>query len=304
MMTKIKNKNVLSCLYGQKGLSDSYIDFQVALAEITEKYKKIAESQPVVLPGQDIIDGKFEEGFSLITFTPVTLFLKDLTAAFREILPVFRTHKVCSPDTADWVKEKMDSRFLAGITEAIISFDFDVLKDLAEPTPFDVPTLALSCGELVKPFFHALAGQAGGAVDFAKWTEGYCPICGDAPSLSRFSKKEDGKRYLWCSRCDFEWTFQRVCCPFCKNSDHTKLKFLTTDFREELRLDVCEKCKGYIKTVDGRKIDDEEPIVFLKENAASIYLDILAEEKGFTKQLPSFQDAQIKFSDDFDGYQK
>lgn len=300
-MTESKCKSVLSPLYGQEGVSDSYIDFKVALAEVTEKYEKLAGKIPVVFPDKGIIEGKFEEGLSLITFTPVSLSLKDLAGAIREIAPVFHAHKVCSAEASGWVKEKTDSAFIKGITEAVISFDFDALKDLTEATPFDVPTLLILCRELVKPFLHALSGRAAEAVDFSKWVEGYCPICGDAPAFSRFSKEEEGKRYLWCGTCGFEWTFQRVCCPYCKNSDHDKLKFLTADYREELRLDVCEKCKGYIKAVDKRKIENEEPIIYLKEDTASMYLDILAEEKGYTKQLPPFQDAQVTFLDDFNG---
>lgn len=300
-MTGRKSKRVLSTLYGQEGVGDSYIDFKAALAGITEKYKKCAETLPVVFPEKDIIESKFEDGLPLITFTPVTISLKTLTNTFLEIIPALQAHKVCSAEASGWVKEKMDRAFLKGVTETVISFDFDALKDLAEGTPFSVPTLLIICRELVKPFFHALGGRAGEAVDFSKWMEGYCPICGDAPAFSRFSKAEEGKRYLWCGTCDFEWTFQRVCCPYCKNSDHNELKFLTADFREELRIDVCDTCKGYLKAVDERKIENEESIIYLKEDTASLYLDILAEEKGYTKHLPSFQDAQVTFTDDFNG---
>lgn len=300
-MTEAKNESLLAVLYKQEGVSDTYVDFKVALEEVSEKYKKLFEPLPVVFPEKDIINSKFEAGMSLITFVPVSISLKTLTNTFRETVAAFQAHKVCSSGTSTWVKEKMDSRFLKGITEAVISFDFDVLKDLAEPTPFDVPTLLLVCRELVKPFFHALSGKAAGAIEPLKWEEGYCPICGGAPSFSRFSKEKEGKRCLWCGTCDMEWRFRRVCCPYCKNSDHNTLKFLTADFREELRVDVCDKCKGYVKAIDEKKIEKEEPAVYLKEDTASMYLDILAEEKGYTKGLPSFQDAQITFLDDFNG---
>ena len=123
-------------------------------------------------------------------------------------------------------------------------------------------------------------------------------MCGDIPNLARLSKDEEGKRYLWCYTCDMEWGFQRICCPFCGNTDHTKLKFFTTNHREELRIDVCDKCKGYVKTIDERKMKDEDQTFYIKENISSLFLDMVAEEKGYMIQLPAAQKTEIKFSSD------
>lgn len=298
IMTKSTSKELLSILYGQKGISDSYVNFQIALAEITEKYKNLDRPPEIVFPAEDTLRSKFAEGIPLINFVPVSFPLKDLSANFREIVSAFLSHGICTEEVSKWLEKPLDIRFLKDITDAAVSFDFDALRVLSEPTPFDEPTLILISRELVKPFFQILAGRTTELVSFAHWLEGYCPICGEAPVFARLSKEEEGKRYLWCARCDVEWGFQRLCCPYCKNSDHKKLKFLTADFREELRVDVCEKCKGYIKTIDERKAAEEAETVFLKENVASVYLDIVAEEKGYTKQLPSFQDALITFPGD------
>ncbi|MCK5059192.1 MAG: formate dehydrogenase accessory protein FdhE [Candidatus Aminicenantes bacterium] len=299
-MSRIRSEDALSVLYGREGISDPYIDFQIALSQITEKYKERCKSQKIVIPGQDTVRSKFESGAPLITFMPISLSLKNLTASFREIITAFRNFNVCSEEVFEWVKNQADAPFLKGIIESIFSFDLAALRDLSEPTPFDEPTLILVSRELVKPFFRFLAGLTAGTVPVEYWPEGYCPICGEAPGFARFSKEEEGKRYLWCEKCDLEWPFQRLCCPFCKNSDHKKLKFLTGNFREELRLDTCETCKGYIKTIDEQKTGDEAETIYLRENAASVYLDILADEKGFVKLLPPFQEVQITFLDETD----
>ena len=297
-MKKSKSKDVLSFLYGRKELSDSYVSFRIALSEITEKYQDVYKPLEIAFPAEETIRSKFADGCPLITFIPVSLSVKDLTSCFREIISAFQTHKVCTRECSVWVKKQADHRFLKAITGAVFSFDLDVIQELAEPIPPDGPTLILASRELIKPFFHLLAGRAADAVSFEHWSEGNCPICGDKPGFARLSSKEEGKRYLWCSTCDLEWGFQRLCCPFCKNSDHNKLRFLTTDFREELRIDVCEKCKGYIKTIDERKTGHEEATIFLKENVASVYLDVVAEENGYVKHLPTFQNAKINFHND------
>jgi len=297
-MKKSKSKDVLSLLYGRKELNDSYVSFQIALSEITEKYKDIYKPLEIAFPGEEAIRSKFADGFPLVNFIPISLPLRSFTRCFQDIISVFQTYKVCSRKDSAWVKKQANDRFIKAITEAIFSFDLDAIQELSKPTPFDGPTLILISQELIKPFFHFLASQAANAVSFEHWLEGYCPICGDTPSFARFSSEEEGKRYLWCITCDVEWGFQRLCCPSCKNNDHTKLRFLTTDFREELRIDVCEKCKGYIKTIDERKTGHEEATIFLKENVASVYLDMMAEAKGYMKHLPTFQDAKITFHND------
>jgi len=303
-MSNFRREDALSLLYGEEGISDSYIDYKIVLSRITEKYSELCQARRIALPGPDVIMEGFGKGAPLVTFTPISLSMKELRASFRDILAAFRDHRVCTADVCEWAREESDDNFLKGITESVITFDLHALKDLSEATPFDQTTLILASRELVKPFFHFLSGKISGTLPLEHWREGYCPICGDAPGFGRFSKEEEGKRYLWCERCDFEWPFQRICCPFCKNSDHKKLKFLTGNVREELRVDTCEACNGYVKTIDERKTGSEAETIYLKENTASVYLDILADEKGFSRLLPPFQEVAISFIDDFDDKKK
>jgi FdhE protein len=296
-MIDYNSKEELSSLYGQKGIGDNYISFRIDLLEITLKYQELIKPLQVIFPGKEMIHNNFEKGSPLIAFTPVSLSLEILSACFREIIHVFQSHGVCSSEACQWFDTHADNSFIKKITKAITSFDMDGIKELSEPTPIDAHTLILISRELVKPFYHVLASQAGEVASFKHWTEGFCPVCGDMPSFARLSKskEEEGKRYLWCASCDLEWAFQRMCCPSCGNKDHKKLKFLTTNHREELRVDVCEECKGYIKTIDERKTGQEEATTFIKENAASLFLDITAGEKGYMIQFPAFQHTKIKF---------
>ena len=294
-MEELKNNSELSQLSGREELSDAYISFQINLAEITKKYTKLILPLEVDFPEKEIIHNKFENGFPLIGFAPISLPLKILTSCFSEIISVFQSHQICSEDVSAWFESHADKQLLKRIIKAIISFDKDTIEELSEPAPLDSSTLNLIGRELVKPFFHSIAIYSKNIVSFQNWTEGFCPICGDLPSFARFSKEEEGKRYLWCARCDMEWGFQRICCPFCKNSDHTKLKFLTTNYREELRIDVCDDCKGYVKTIDERKFEEDYVTIYIKEHVSSLFLDMVAEEKGYLIQLPAIQNIRITF---------
>jgi len=115
-----------------------------------------------------------------------------------------------------------------------------------------------------------------------EWNQGFCPVCGNAPAIARF-EREAGKRILWCSLCNTDWVFQRLTCPFCSNTDHNSLKFFSIDADSPYRVDVCTKCKGYIKTVDERKIDEAEEVIMLAEDFLTYYLDDIAVKEGFKK---------------------
>lgn len=297
-MSKKEIDNTLSNLYGQEELSDSFVSFQVDLLEISKKYKNKIKSPLIVLPEQDLIKQHFEKGSPIITFVPISLPQNILVPCWKDLIKAFQSHQILTTDVSSKVKTNSRVKLVKAIAKAVTSFDNDALKKLAESIPIESSTMRLISRELVKPIFHSLADKVRESISFKSWTEGYCPVCGDLPNFARFSKEEEGKRYLWCERCEIEWVFQRICCPFCKNSDHTKLKFLTTNHREELRIDVCENCKGYIKTLDERKLEEEEDIIYIKENVSSLFLDMIAEEKGYTIQIPAIQKTEIIIDSD------
>ena len=113
------------------------------------------------------------------------------------------------------------------------------------------------------------------------WRRGYCPICGGSPDFS-FLEKEEGARWLMCSRCDTQWLFQRLECPYCGTQDQTALAYFTDD-KGLYRLYVCDKCKGYLKTVDLRQA--ESGINIDLERLLTSDIDIQAQESGYRPQV-------------------
>ena len=112
------------------------------------------------------------------------------------------------------------------------------------------------------------------------WLRGTCPYCGSYPYLSIMSQ-EEGFRYLHCNMCGGIWEGKRVFCPFCANDDHETLHYLYIEEESEYRIDVCEKCTNYIKSVDARKL--ERPVDPEIEDLATLYLDLVAHQEKYDR---------------------
>jgi len=114
-------------------------------------------------------------------------------------------------------------------------------------------------------------------VDQERWRRQYCPVCGGPPDFA-YLDKDAGARWLLCSRCDAEWLFQRLQCPYCGSQDQSALAYFTDD--EGLyRLYVCEQCKRYLKAIDLRQTESE--ILLPLERLLTFELDVQARGKGY-----------------------
>jgi FdhE protein len=115
-------------------------------------------------------------------------------------------------------------------------------------------------------------------IEKSEWAEGYCPVCSKEPKIAEL-REEEGFRYLYCNQCGFEWNYLRIKCPFCGNEDQQELAYFTIEGEEKYRVDVCNNCERYIKTVDFRKTTERANLDV--EDIATLHLDILASEEGY-----------------------
>ena len=68
-------------------------------------------------------------------------------------------------------------------------------------------------------------------------------------------------------------------CPFCDNSTNKDLHYLFSAEEKNLRVDLCDKCGKYLKTLDTRQTD--RLIYPPLEQVSTLHLDIKAREEGF-----------------------
>lgn len=126
-----------------------------------------------------------------------------------------------------------------------------------------------------------LAGYAAAAAPLLEggpdWLRGDCPVCGGPPDFAAL-EGEGGRRRLLCARCDAEWAYRRVGCPFCGNEEPASLGYFHAGGGAYC-LYVCERCKGYLKTIDLRETWQRKPLAV--ERVLTVGLDVAAVRQGY-----------------------
>ena len=108
-----------------------------------------------------------------------------------------------------------------------------------------------------------------------------CPLCSSKPQVGVLRVEGDGgKRSLICALCCHEWEFRRIVCPACGEEDVHKLAVYSAQELAHVRVEACDTCHIYIKTVDLTKDGRAVPVV---DEMATIPLNLWASDHGYTK---------------------
>ena len=140
------------------------------------------------------------------------------------------------------------------------------------------PAEAFFARVLLQPFAESLATR--GPID-AQSDSGTCPFCSHKPAVAALRGEGDGgKRWLVCSLCSTEWEYRRIICPNCREEQKDKLPVYTAAGLEYVRVDACDTCRAYLKSVDLTRNGLAVPVV---DELATVVLNIWAEEHDYTK---------------------
>ncbi len=153
----------------------------------------------------------------------------------------------------------------------------DIVKALA-PFAGESDLMLFLLKECMRPWLERYAERLSPKVGEEQWHEGCCPVCGGFACFAEIFGQENQRR-LFCQDCGASWQFPRLQCPFCGIDDHEKLEYFKPDGQPEYRVMLCRACKRYIKTVDFREFSDG--LVPEVEHPATLYLDIIARERGY-----------------------
>ncbi len=111
--------------------------------------------------------------------------------------------------------------------------------------------------------------------------EPVCPFCNARPVAGVLRGEGDGaKRWLLCSLCSTEWQYRRVVCPNCGEENKDRLPIYIAAEFDYIRVDACDNCRTYLKSVDLTKNGRAIPVV---DELATVALNIWAEEHGYLK---------------------
>jgi len=140
---------------------------------------------------------------------------------------------------------------------------------------------------LMQPYMHWLACERlQPASRTTTRTDNRCPFCGGPPQLSILepagaaSLDSGSGRTLLCASCLHTWPFRRVVCPACGEEDDKKLAYFRSPAFDHVRVDACDTCQRYLKTVDLGSLGLAVPLV---DEVAAAPLDAWAVEHGYQK---------------------
>jgi FdhE protein len=274
----------LQAIENYKQANPHYNDLLDILAEtliLRAEYRKTMKDS-IFSVDEQLISQKMEGGLPLIDFTGskydlarpkeyfnslITIAEKSMPENAKEMIDIIKNSQF------DW--EKM---ILASFDRSQEESLLESIKTGKEAEEI-LDMIDIFIEESLRPELEFIAEKYGKVVAKSGWSEGYCPICGKEPKIGEIRESEDGRRYLFCHQCGHKWYFRRIKCPFCGNEEQHSLAYFAVEGEESHRVDVCNKCRRYIKMVDQLKTADELNLDI--EDIATLHLDMLAYEEGY-----------------------
>jgi len=275
----------LKTIEDYKSASPHYTELLDIMADILILRKEYRNSmkEPIFSVEENLIAKKLEGGLPLIDLTGKEYALTCPKEYFNSLISIAgKRMPEVAQNIIDIIKSK---QFDWG---KMIRASFECKVEETNPQGFpaareaeeSIDLIDLFAEESLRPEFEIIAEKYGELVEKSKWSEGYCPICGKEPKIGEIRKDEDGKRYLFCHQCGCKWNFSRIKCPFCGNDEQHSLAYFEVEGDERYRVDVCNKCRRYIKTVELPK-SSEEPDLDI-EDIATLHLDMIAFDEGYS----------------------
>lgn len=259
------------------------LDFYEGIWEAQNGIKATLNIPPIEIE-ENLKKIKFRKGFPLLNKEDFHVDVSAAKKVFEATLQLGEKSPSRLREEMERIKQTILHKTLDIETMLSGYLDEKFLQDTANNLEIDYPILSFLVRTGVEPSIRAnTAHFKESPITIDVWSNGYCPICGSAPCMALF-RKDGGKRYVLCSFGGYEWQIQRLTCPFCGNKDHKTLRYFFAEGNEGYRVDLCDQCHQYIKTVDSRNLG-YEPVLAL-EDLVTLHLDILASQQGF--QRPDF----------------
>ncbi len=248
--------------------------------------------KPVLIAKDDVLK-KLKKGISLLDRKDFEIDISGASRLFKELCGILKSEDGKLAGEIRKIEDflEKDDLILKEIFQSSLTNEHRVYE-LAEQFLLDRDIMLLLAVASLKPSLWATASHLKNLLKNVSWSGYCCPVCGSQQAISELrglkqinveeiSTSEGTERILYCSFCESEWQASRLGCTFCGNTDVESLQYLYAEGEKGYRLDVCDKCKRYIKTMDTREISYE--IVPILEDIATLHFDIIAEEKGYKR---------------------
>jgi len=251
-----------------------YRDLMIFLNEIEPEIK-------YVIKDGVLHDIKVKEGFSVFSREDLPVDLKAVPSLFQSLLEHLssRKRKDKKPLEKALNTSQADPNWIKNVITAFLSGDETTIVSIAEEVNLEPMVLKFLAHMASKPSLITLKESVGERIQKDTWDYGCCPLCGSCPDMAYLDK--EGKRFLHCELCGYEWYYPRLKCAFCENNEPKELGCFVSEEKEGFRVDFCKKWNRYIKTSDMRIIDLPAPLEL--ENLITLHLDMLAHDEQVFK---------------------
>jgi FdhE protein len=248
----------------------SYYELHRALFELQDEARQGIEAV-LELADEEALGARVHQGLPLLAFEQLPLEPRRFARLAEEIAAVLTDYEVAV--AVDSMPEGPDE----WVDLARRQFEMGQVHQERDEEPEEATLSQVAADLALKPYVAWAADQVMPHVDQSHWRRDYCPACGGAPDFALLDE-EVGARRLVCSRCDAQWSYPRVGCPFCGTSDHTQLSYYVGEDKS-YRLYVCDSCRRYLKTVDLR--ETTRVVRLPVERITTLRMDAAAHQEGY-----------------------
>jgi len=258
------------------------LDFYQKVREEQEKVKASLTVKPIRIKKEwkALLE---KEGFPLLERKDFPIDIEASLSLFKSLCQIGREANPHMAEEVRKIEEAMSKNKIDLSTLFKEGSNEEKVEGIAKELGLDKKILLFFIHTSLKPSIQAGVEKLSHEIETETWMRGSCPVCGSLPSLSLL-KEEVGKRFLLCSFCGYSWRVDRISCPFCNNRDQESLQFFYAEEEKTHRVDLCDQCHQYIKTIDLRTLGETD---FPLEDLATLHLDITAYKKGYKRPVPN-----------------
>lgn len=252
----------------------SAADLQIELLQLQRRVQSRVPL-PAIKLDAEYLAGLLRSG-PILRFEHLKLDWSDVRFLVRAVAAAMRTHEALDP--ADLQKVEAITRDAERLPRVVrVWYDGPAAREGAPAgSGIDIDGLETVLLQAMRPFLTRAADAILARLETQPWTHGTCPVCGGEPDLAVITPAAD--RLLICSRCLARWRFHQITCPFCSNSDRSRItSFASRD--GQYRLSACDVCERYLKAYDARHAT--RPVMPPVDSVATLPLDAAAMQRGY-----------------------
>jgi len=235
----------------------------------------------------DIITRHQALGLPLLPFDAIPLELSDLRLMVRQTSDVLRRfgaiddsdHQRAQAIGRDMKLLEVVGTWYRTAAERVAAAPATLGQSAEQSTAGEGDAMSEVLAFAMRPFLSRCAEVLQQRADLSLWTHPHCALCGGAPELAVITPAAE--RHLICGRCTLRWKFEPLTCPFCLNSERSRITSFAARLGDnDYRVYACDVCHRFLKAFDARRAT--RPVMPIVDGVATLPLDAAAIQRGYT----------------------